>query len=342
MNLSWRRQRIVPKYRFATSQGAMDEKETIVVSLTHDGVTGLGEIVPSALYGQSLESAETALPRMAAALGDDPFLIHPIIDRLVAEFDDQRAAISGIDAALYDWVGKKLGVPVWRLLGLRPARTLTTFTIGVAGPEETRTKVLEARAAGYEALKVKIGVPTDETTLAFIRDCFDGPLLLDANEAWTPTEASQRIQALARFRPTMIEQPLKRPEWRRLGELRALGVAPIFVDESCERPADVVRLSGLVDGINIKLNKCGGIREAQRMITLARALNMRVMLGCFVSSSLAIAPALTLATIVDYSDLDGHLLLAEDPFTGIGRDGGTIWLSERPGLGVSPVESAGG
>lgn len=337
MKLSWARQAIRPRFRFATSQGGMDEKETIVVRLEHAGVVGLGEVVPSALYGQSLESAEAALPNMAAVLGDDPFAIEPIVRRLVDQFDDQRAAISGLDAALHDWVGKRLGVPVWRLLGLGHARTRTTITIGVAERDETRKKIAEARAAGYDALKVKVGTPTDWETLAFIRESFSGPLLLDANEAWTIEEAPQRMAALQMFRPTMIEQPLKRADWRRLGELRGAGAAPLFVDESCERPADVVRLHGLVDGINIKLNKCGGIREALWMIALARGLGLQVMLGCFVSSSLAIAPALAIASLVDYADLDGHLLLAEDPFQGIERDGGTIWLGERPGLGVEPA-----
>ena len=132
----------------------------------------------------------------------------------------------------------------------------------------------------------------------------------------------------------MIEQPVAKNEWRNLVPLRALAVAPIFADESCERPADVIKLHGFVDGVNVKFTKCGGIREALRMVTLARGLGMQLMLGCFVSSSLAIAPALTIASLFDYVDLDGHLLLAHDPFTGIAQDGSVIALDDRPGLGV--------
>ncbi len=339
MRLTWRRQVLHPRHRFATSQGGIDEKETIVVRLEHDGVIGLGEATPSRLYGQTLETTEAALSDVPALLGDDPMRIESIVARLIERHDGQRAAVAAVDNALYDWVGRRVGLPVWRLLGLDRPNLRTTFTIGVASPHETRAKVDEALAAGHEALKIKVGTPTDIDTLTYIRERFHGALLLDANEAWTVEEAPQRMESLARFRPAMIEQPLPRVEWRQLGRLRELGVAPLFVDESCERPGDVARLAGLVDGINIKLNKCGGIREALRMIALARGLGLRVMLGCFVSSSLAISAALSIASLVDHADLDGHLLLARDPFTGIGHDRGVIHLSDASGLGVAPLES---
>ncbi|MCK4341705.1 MAG: dipeptide epimerase [Phycisphaerae bacterium] len=335
MKLTWQRQQIRPRHRFATSQWGVDEKETIVVQLEHEGLVGLGEAVPSALYGQTLESCEAALGAMRDGLGDDPFALEPILRRLLAEYDDQRAAIDAVDAALHDWCGKRLGIPVWKLLGLTRPRKQTTFTIGVADPDLMRVKVDEALAAGFDALKIKVGTENDHDTLSYIRSKFDGPLFLDANQAWTPSEAADQIRGLAQYRPTIIEQPLAREDWQRMTPLRELGVAPIFADESCERPADVPRLHGCVDGINIKFNKCGGLREALRMITLARALGIQVMLGCFVCSSLAIAPPLTIASLADYADLDGALLLAEDPFEGISRAGGTISLGEQPGLGVA-------
>jgi L-alanine-DL-glutamate epimerase-like enolase superfamily enzyme len=336
MKLSWRRQTIRPEHPFATAQGGIDSKQTIVVRLEHDGVIGLGEAAPSRLYGQSLDSSELALDQIAARLGDDPFAIEPILARLLAVHDDQRAAIAAVESALHDWVGKKLGLPVWKLLGLERPRKATTFTIGLADPQRTRAKVDEALAAGYRALKVKAGGDHDEQTLGIIRERFDGPLLIDANEAWSPEEAPWRIRALAAFRPELIEQPLPMSRWQEFGRLRELGVAPIFADESCQRPADIVKLHGLVDGVNIKFTKCGGIREALRMFALARALDMQVMLGCFVSSSLAIAPAVAIASLVDYADLDGHLLLADDPFEGIGWDGVELSLGDEPGLGVRP------
>lgn len=335
MKLTFRRQTIRPRYVFATSQGGVTEKQTIVVEVAHAGVVGLGEVAPSTLYGQTLESSEAALARMAALLGDDPFQLEPIIGRCIAACDGQRAAIAAVDSALHDWVGRRLGVSVHRLLGLPPPRVQTTFTIGVAGEEETQRKVAEAIEAGYAALKVKIGVESDLRTLRAIRRSFNGPLLLDANAAWKPAEAAEKIRALAEFRPTMIEQPLGVADWRHMAGLRDLGVAPIFADESCERPADVVRLHGFVDGINVKFTKCGGIREALRMFMLARGLGMQLMIGCFVSSSLAIAPALAIAGACDFADLDGALLLADDPFAGIAcARGGVLTTAERPGLGL--------
>lgn len=348
MNLRWQRQTLRPRYRFATAQGGVDEKETIVVALEHDGVVGFGEVVASRLYGQSLELSEAALQGIAGDLAldrpqaaalsarHDPFAIEPLVARVIGAHDAQRAVVAALDSALHDWVGKRLGIPVWKLLGLARPRAVTTFTIGVADPAETRTKIEEALAAGYTALKVKVGVESDEQTLALIRGRFAGPLFLDANEAWSDAaEAERHMRGLARFEPALIEQPLSRPQWRELGRLKALNIAPVFVDESCERPRDVARLAGLVDGINIKLNKCGGIREAIRMVHLARGLGLGVMLGCFVSSSLAIAPALTIASLVDHADLDGALLLADDPFTGIESQGPVLGLGDRPGLGVA-------
>lgn len=332
--LTWSRQTLRPRHRFATSQGGVSEKQTIVVRLSYEGVVGLGEVAPSKLYGQSLESSEAALAGMAGLLGDDPFRIESIVVDCLKHFDAQRAAVAAVDCALYDWVGKRLGQPVWRLLGLDRPSVRTTFTIGVAEPAETREKIDEALAAGFSALKVKVGVAHDHETLSMIRERFDGPLFLDANEAWSPDEARRRIPELAQYRPVMIEQPLVRADWQQLRGLRDLGVAPIFVDESCERPADVLRMAGYVDGINIKFTKCGGVREALRMVALARELGLKTMLGCFVTSSLAIAPALAIASLVDYCDLDGHLLLASDPFTGIARDGSMISLGDSPGLGV--------
>lgn len=334
MKLTWTKQLIKPRHSFATSQWITEQKETLIVALEHDGVVGHGEIVCSHLYGQSNEAAEGVLRAAVPLLGEDPFQIEPIVQRLLAQFDQQRAVIDGIDAALHDWCGRRLGVPVWRLLGLGPARKRTTFTIGIAEMPLMKEKVDEALAAGFDALKIKVGTEHDDEILGYIRSHFDGPLFLDANQAWSPEEAPDRLKRLAQFKPTIIEQPLDRTQWQHMKPLRDLGVAPIFADEACERPSDVVRLHGYVDGVNIKFTKCGGIREALRMVALARGYGMQVMLGCFVCSSLAIAPALTIASLVDHADLDGALLLADDPFEGITRSGGTISLPDAPGLGV--------
>jgi len=336
MKLAHRRLPLTARHTFQTARSAVSAKETILVELEHDGLVGLGEAVPSDLYGQSLESTEQVLAEAVDCLGETPFAIERTIARLIDRHGAQRAAIAALDSALYDWVGRRLATPVWRLLGLERARINTTFTIGIAPLAEIREKLDEALADGYTALKVKVGGDHDLDTLDIIRARFGGPLLLDGNQGWTPAEAPRRVRDLARFHPTLIEQPVPREDWRAMAELRDLGVAPIFADESCETAADVLRLQGHVDGVNIKFNKCGGIREALSMITVARALGMKVMLGCFLCSSLGIAPALAIATLVDFADLDGHLLVSDDPFDGIARDGATLDLGERPGLGVFP------
>ena len=334
IDLQWRRQTLQLRHRWATSQGGINEKQTIVVEVTHDGVRGRGEATPSALYGQSLESTEAALQEMRRLVGDDPFALHEITERLIDHCDGQRAAIAAVENALHDLVGRKLNIPVWRLLGLPEPRVKTTFSIGIADVAEVKAKTREALQAGYDRLKVKVGGDHDEATLGAIREQFDGPLLLDANQAWSPDAAPERIRALAPFRPTLIEQPLPVAAWEYFKPLRELGVAPIFADESCERPRDVLRLSGFVDGINIKFNKCGGVREALKMVTLARALGLQIMLGCFVCSSLAIAPARASATQVDYVDLDGALLLSDDPFDGLAKfEGGLLCAAAQPGFG---------
>lgn len=335
MKLTWSRQTLRARHTFNTAQSSVSEKQTIVVRLDHAGIAGFGEAVPSTLYGQTLESAEAALGEIAPGLGEDPFLIGPLVERMIRTHDEQRAAVCAVESALFDWVGKRLSTPVWRLLGLARPGVHTTFTIGAAAPGEIREKLHEALADGFDRFKVKVGTEQDEETLSIIRESFAGPLLLDANQAWSAGAAVGKVRDLARYRPTLIEQPVPREEWRGMAEIRSLGVAPVFADESCERPADVLRLNGYIDGVNIKFNKCGGIRQALEMIAIARALGMKVMLGCFLSSSLAIAHALTIATLADFNDLDGALLMANDPFTGLTRSGSLLDAGERAGLGVT-------
>ena len=260
------------------------------------------------------------------------------MQRLIAAHDAQRAALSGVDAALHDWIGKRLGIPVWRLLGLERPRKQTTFTIGIADMAEIRTKVEEALAAGYDALKVKVGIEQDHETLSLIREVFDGPLLLDANQGLdTGRGPREKIQALAPYRPTLIEQPLRKERLARDGCAARTRRRP---DLRPTRAASDRRTScgctATWMASTSSSPSAAASREALRMIALARGLGMQTMLGCFVSSSLAIAPALTIATLVDHADLDGHLLLADDPFEGIDREGGTIELSDLPGLGVAP------
>ncbi|MBN1488630.1 MAG: dipeptide epimerase, partial [Phycisphaerae bacterium] len=264
----------------------------------------------------------------------DPFSLDVIHEKLWREIGDQAATIAAIDGALHDLIGKLLGVPVWRLLGLnRAAMPLTSFTIGIDDLDAVAAKTREA--AAYPVLKIKVGTPDDEAILGAIRGAApDKTVRVDANCGWAPEVAMDRLRCMARFGVEFVEQPCKPEHVDAMRAMRDAKILPIMADESCVREADVVRCAGSFDSINIKLSKCGGIRPALRMIHAARLLGLRIMLGCMVETSVGISAALQLAPLVDYLDLDGHLLLADDPFEGLGGDGGRLVLSDRPGLGV--------
>ena len=236
--------------------------------------------------------------------------------------------------ALHDLAGRRLGVPLYRLFGIDPgAAPETSFTIGLAEPEVVVHKVREA--AAYPILKVKMGSDDDREVLAAVRDSTRSRIRVDANEGWTPQGALDRLQWLARLGVELVEQPLPADRIEETRELRRRSPLPFYADESVHRAADIPRLAGAFDGINIKLCKCGGIRRALRMIHTARSAGLKVMLGCMVETSVGIAAAAQLAPMADYLDLDGHLLLADDPFEGIGGQAGRITLNSRPGLGIS-------
>ena len=309
----------------------------LIVKLQHEGIIGFGEAAPSPYYRQSVDSAEhcvTAVGQAPSLLGEDPMAVLPIVERLLEAFDDQRAAVAAIDAALHDWIGKKLNIPVWRLLGLDASVTPpTSMTIGLDEPDVIARKIEQAR--DFHALKIKVGTDHDIETLTLVRKLApDRRLRLDANGAWTPDNAAERILAMAAFEPELIEQPIAAGQHDALRKIHAESPVPIFVDEDCVRPRDVPALAGCVTGVNIKLAKCGGIREALRMIDLARTLGLKVMLGCMVESSVGISAAAQLASLADLIDLDGHLLLEDDPFEALAIDGDRVIPSNRPGLGV--------
>jgi L-alanine-DL-glutamate epimerase-like enolase superfamily enzyme len=236
--------------------------------------------------------------------------------------------------ALYDLAGQRLGVPVYGLLGLDPRDTpLTSFTIGLDTPEVVERKVREA--SDYPILKVKMGTAEDRQVLEVVRATSGARLRVDANEGWTPDDALERLEWLARMGVELVEQPLPAAMLEETRELRKRSPIPFFADESVHRAADIPALAGAFDGINIKLMKCGGLSEALRMIGTARAHGMKVMLGCMIESSLGITAAAHLSPLADTADLDGNLLLESDPFLGATVKAGRLVLPEAPGLGVT-------
>jgi L-alanine-DL-glutamate epimerase-like enolase superfamily enzyme len=322
---------------FGISRGSRTNQTVVEVELEHDGVVGRGEA--SAVYyrGESIDAVVEFLTVTAPPLvGDDPFALEAIEERL-EDVDGVMGAKSALDAALHDWIGKRLGVPLWRLLGLSPEAPATSFTIGIDTVEGTRERV---RGAGvYRALKVKVGGAEDLERLEAVRaEAPDATLRVDANEGWTIESATELMPELIRLGVEFVEQPFPAADldsFVALGELHPR--PPIIVDEGCHVLSDVAPAAAYADGINVKLAKSGGVREAVRMIHAARALGLRVMLGCMVESELGVAPAAAIASLADWVDLDGHRLLAEQPFTGLRFEDGRVLPGDGPGLGVAPA-----
>ena len=319
---------------FTIARGSSDVETVVWVSVTSGGQTGLGEGAPDERYDETPERACEEIARAQALLGDDPLALEQVERRLRASLRSM-VALRAIEGALHDLAGKLLGQPTWRLLGLAGATPETSFTLGIASIEATVEKAHAAVAAGYRRLKIKVGGADDLARLEAIRGVCALPIRVDANEGWTLEAAREILPQLRRFGVELIEQPFPAADLESFRGLRALAPGiPIVVDEGCHTLADVAAVAGYADGINIKLDKTGGIREAIRMVHAARALDLTVMLGCMIESSLGIAAAAQLASLCDFVDLDGHLLLRDDPFSGLGLEEGRIVLSERPGLGV--------
>ncbi len=302
-----------------------------VISVEIDG--GVGETAPALFYGETVQTVRVALEAIAPALPDDLDAIHDVMATVETALGGNYAAKSAIDMALHDRLGKKLGVPLYQLWGLNPHNTpCTSFTIGLDEPEVMAEKTKQAEM--YPVLKVKLGTPRDIEIIQTLRNVTDKPIYVDANTAWTPKEAVHKIRELDRYGVELIEQPTKPNDLAGLKFVRENSDLPIIADESVKRASDIPALAECVDGINIKLVKCGGLLEAHRMIHVARTHGLQVMIGCMIESSLGITAAAHLTPLVDYADLDGNLLIANDPYTGVTLDKGKLILPNRPGIGV--------
>jgi len=323
------------RHPFIIARGGQSDYRTVMVKITDDdGVEGWGEAAATRFYGETLETVQAALTTYGPLLGDDPHQVELVERRLEIALRRNAAARVAISAALHDLVGKRLGIPLWQYWGLdRAAAPRSTFTIGMDTPEMIRLKVGEA--AEYPILKIKLGGPDDLTLLRTIRDATDKELRVDANCGWTPVHTIQMLPVLEEFGVTVLEQPVAPEDLEGLAQVHRHARIPLIADESCVTSADIPRLAGCVDGINIKLAKCGSLREALRMIAIARAQHFTVMVGCMIESSLGITAAAHLTPLVDIVDLDGAALLANDPFTGAAIPGGQVVLPDAPGLGVT-------
>ena len=322
---------------FTISRGAEDEAEVVHVELRHGGESGFGEAAPIERYDESAASALAYLEGAADVLGDDPFALDDIGERLPP---GEYAARAALDGALHDLCGKLTGQPVWRLLGLRRAGPPTSWTIWLGDPDDMAQRAEKVRGR-YKRLKLKLGGRDglDVERVRGVRAAADVPLQFDVNEAWSLEEALEYLPQLAELGVEYAEQPLVAgdpggPELKRRSPL------PIYVDEDCHTLADVAACAERAHGINIKLAKSGGIREGVRMAHAARALGLGVMLGCMVESGLGISAGCQMASLCDHVDLDGNLLLAEDPWPGVELVDGVQLPPDAPGLGVHQTARA--
>ena len=323
------------RHPFTIARGTSDAYRRVWVRLADaDGVEGWGEADPSWYYGETADSVVAALARLAPVLPADPFDLESAEAALQRTLPGDAAARVAVSAALHDLVGKRLGVPLWKLWGLDPARApQSSFTIGLDRPEVVRAKVLEA--APYPILKIKVGTPDDEAMLRAVREATDKPLRADANGGWSAPQAVARLPLLEEMGVELLEQPVAAGDLAGLAAVHRASRIPLVADEACRTSSDIPALAGAVDGISIKLAKCGSLREALRMIAVARAHHLSVMVGCMIETSLGITAAAHFTPLLDIVDLDGAALLADDPFVGASIAGGRLTLPTAPGLGVT-------
>jgi L-Ala-D/L-Glu epimerase len=321
---------------FVIARDTTETAEVVWVELEHDGHVGYGEAAPSEHYGETPWSALEYVEHAAEALKDDPFAMDEIMSRLP---DKEYAARAAIDAALHDLCGKLADLPVWRLLGLQRSGPPTSWTIGLGDPDEMARKA--EKVSAFKSLKLKLGGRDglDVDRVAAVRDVGSGPLRVDVNEYWTLDEALDALPRLAELGVDYCEQPLRARDPAGV-ELKRKSSIPIYVDEDCHTLEDVRECAECAHGINIKLAKSGGIREAVRMVHAARALGLGVMLGCMVESGLGISAGASIASLFDHVDLDGNLLLREDPWPGVQLVDGVQLPAEAPGLGVREAVSS--
>ena len=312
---------------------------TVVVELRddrHPGLVGLGEGYPDRFYGETVETMAAVLPLLLAAIGEPDATPAGLLaggaamDRAIAHHGGAKCAL---DIALHDLVGKITGRSVHDLLGLSADIPPTDFTLGIDDPAVVAERA--RRAARFPALKVKVGGPADLATLEAVRGVFGGPIRVDANTGWTREGAIAILPELDRLGVELIEQPFPRHALRDLAWLQERSTLPIVADESAVTIEDLDGLVGVVTGVNVKLAKCGGVGPAALMLARARELGFRTFLGCMEETSVAIAASAAVASLADWVDLDGNLLLAADPFEGLELGDDCRWqLSQAPGLGL--------
>lgn len=329
------------EFTFTISRSSTAVARTVLVELQYQNHTGLGEAVPAQFYGESPESVLAFYDQLNLD-NLDPF-DQQSLEALFAKFPGNMAAKSGLEIAFWDLRGKLLNLPVWKLWGLNPANSpKTSYTIGIADLDTVTLKTNTALERGYDILKVKLGSPSDLECLQLIRKLApDVTIRVDANAAWSIKDALKLMPVLVECRVEFIEEPLKLDSSEKdYQRLKAESPILLMADESCKKLKDIPRCAALFGSINLKHTKTGGLTEAMRMIHAARAHGMKIMLGCFAESSISISAFAQLSPLVDYTDLDGALLLANDPYTGLRWEANRFFLSDRSGIGIENCASS--
>lgn len=325
------------KHTFTIAISSRTTTPDMMVEVEKDGIIGYGEASMPPYLGESQETAKAFLSKVEMARYPDPFLLDDILADIDAIAPGNPAAKAALDIALHDWLGKKMGYPWYKIWGLDPSKTpVTTYTIGIDSKEMVRQKIKEAEE--FKVYKVKLGGPNDKEMIETIREVTDKPLRVDINQGWKDRDfALSMSEWLAKKGVEFIEQPMPKERLDDMAWLRSKSPLPIVGDESVQRLADVRKAYGVFDGINVKLMKSTGMREAYKMITLAKGLGMKVMLGCMTETSCGISAAAQLSPMVDWADLDGAVLIKNDPFRGASIVDGKVTLTALPGIGAQKL-----
>lgn len=337
MKLTFEPYELKLRHSFNLAKYSRTTTPDVQVKIELDGLVGYGEASMPPYLGESVDSVSAFLSKLDLSQFSDPFRIEDIHEYMESVAPDNRAAKASVDIALHDLLGKIMGQPWYKIWGLNPDNAPdTSFTIGIDKADVVRKKVDEA--APYNVLKVKMGLDNDKELVEIIREKTDRPICVDANQGWDSKEkALEMCYWLAERNCLFVEQPMAKEKIDETAWLRERSPLPIIADEFLQRLPDVRRASQAYDGINIKLMKSTGMHEAYKMAVLAKALGMKVMLGCMTETSCAVTAAAQLSPMVDWADLDGNLLIANDKFDGIKIVNGKVTIPERPGIGVIPV-----
>jgi len=337
LKLSFRPYNLELTHTFTVASYSRKTTPVVLTELEYDGIVGYGEASMPPYLGESQESVIKFLKKVNLEQFKDPFLTDDILSYVESVDKENRAAKACIDIALHDLIGKILGKPLYKIWGLNPANTpMTSYTIGIDKPEVVREKTEEANR--FKVLKVKLGKGNDKEMIETVRSVTNVPLYVDVNQGWKDKKkALETIHWLKEKGIVFIEQPLHKSKLDDIAWLTENSPLPIIADEAFQRLPDVVKFKGLYSGINIKLMKSTGLREAHKMITVARALGMKVMIGCMTETSCAVSAAAQLSPMVDWADLDGNLLINNDVYEGMKVVKGKVTLNDLPGIGIKKI-----